>query len=80
VVNPVRPHVNAFQLLFQGKVAELAARNRAFAEHERIWLFNGFQESPIVGWSAAEIVIGEAAQDYSDDDAFDWIRSFLAQS
>lgn len=80
IVNPARPHVNAFQLLIQGNPAELAARNRAFAEREGIWLFHAFQESPIAGWSTAEIVIGQAAQEHTDDDAFGWIRSFLAQS
>jgi threonine aldolase len=77
-INPPVPDANGFQLILSGAPDDLQRRHRAFAERERIWLFNGFFESPLEGRSIAEIVIGEAADDYGDDDACAWLRHFQA--
>jgi hypothetical protein len=78
-LHPSAPHTNAFQVWLPGTPAELARRNRAFARTESVWLFNGFQPAPLDGWSFAEIVIGEAADDWTVDEAADWIESFAGQ-
>ena len=75
-INPLVPDVNAFQLLLTGTVDRLQSRHRRFAASERIWLFNAFFETPLEGRVAAEIVIGEAADDYGDDDACAWLKRF----
>lgn len=77
-INPLVPEANAFQLLLPGTVEALGARHREFAAREKIWLFNGFFESPLATQAIAEIVIGEAADDYGDDEACDWLRRFQA--
>lgn len=76
-VTPHVPDVNAFHLLVPGSVDELTRRNRAFAEQRHIWMFNGFLESPVEGRSVAEVVIGEASDDYDTAEAAGWIRDFL---
>ncbi len=75
-VNPPTPDANGFQLILTGTVEELHNRHRRFAGHERIWLFNGFFESPFEGQAIAEIGIGEAADDYGDEEACGWLRRF----
>lgn len=76
--HPLVPQVNAFQVILRGTVDELKQRNREFAVRERVWLFNAFFESPFEGQTIAEIVIGDAADDYSDDEACQWLRWFQA--
>jgi threonine aldolase len=75
-VNPHIPDVNAFQLVLVGSVELLRDRHRRFAAGEKIWLFNGFFESPFEQRTIAEIVIGDAAEDYDDGEACDWLRRF----
>jgi threonine aldolase len=77
-VNPLIPDTNGFQLVLAGAVDELQDRHRRFAEREKIWLFNGFFESPFEGQAIAEIVIGDAADDYGDAEACTWLRRFQA--
>ena len=79
-IHPLDPAVNAFQVILAGAVGELKQRNRDFATHEKIWLFNAFFESPFEGRAIAEIVIGDAADDYTDDEACAWLRQFQAMS
>ena len=78
IVNPPRPHANAFQILFSGQPAELTRGNREFARAHRVWLFGNFAESAVEGRSIAEIVIGDASDHYSDEEAVGWIADFAA--
>jgi threonine aldolase len=75
-IHPLVPQVNAFQVILHGTVQELKQRNRDFAAREKIWLFNAFFESPFDGKTIAEAVIGDAADDYTDDEACQWLRRF----
>jgi threonine aldolase len=77
-IHPLVPQTNAFQVIFPGAVAQLKRRNRDFAMREKVWLFNAFFESPFEGRVIAEIVIGDAADDYTDDEACGWLRRFQA--
>jgi threonine aldolase len=79
-IHPRVPQANAFQVILPGSVDELKQRNREVATLEKVWLFNAFFESPFDGQAIAEIVIGDAADDYSDDDACQWLRRFQASS
>ncbi len=79
-VHPLAPAANAFQVILRGTVAELKKRNRDFAAREKIWLFNSFYEAPFEGRAIAEIAIGDAADDYGDDEACGWLRRFVAMS
>jgi threonine aldolase len=76
LLNPAHPQVNAFQLLLPGAPAELARRNRDFAEARRVWLFNHFGDSPLHGRATAEVVIGDASDRWGIDEAAAWIRDF----
>ena len=77
-IHPLLPQVNAFQVILRGALDDLKQRNRDFARREKVWLFNAFFESPFEGKAIAEIVIGEAADDYTDDEACEWLRRFQA--
>jgi len=77
IVTPHVPDANAFHLLLPGSVEELTRRNRAFAEQNGIWLFNGFLESSVIGRPVGEVVIGDASDDYDIAEAAGWIRDFL---
>jgi threonine aldolase len=79
-IHPLEPAVNGFQVILAGTVDELKQRNRDFAAREQVWLFNAFFESPFEGFTVAEIVIGDAADDYTDDEACQWLRRFQALS
>jgi threonine aldolase len=77
VVTPSVPDVNAFHLLLPGTPEELASLNSDFAERCGILLFNGFLESPVAGRSIAEVVIGDASDDYDSAEAAQLIGEFL---
>jgi threonine aldolase len=77
-IHPLEPAVNGFQVILAGTVDELKQRNRDFGAREKVWLFNAFFESPFEGSAVAEIVIGDAADDYTDDEACGWLREFQA--
>ena len=77
IVTPHGPDANAFHLLLPGSVEELTRRNRACAEQNGIWLFNGFLESSVIGRPVGEVVIGDASDDYDIAEAAGWIRDFL---
>jgi threonine aldolase len=79
-IHPLNPAVNAFQVIFRGAVDELKQRNRDFAAREKVWLFNTFLESPFEGRAIAEIVIGDAADNYTDDEACGWLQRFQAMA
>jgi threonine aldolase len=75
-VTPRVPQVNAFHLLLPGSVETLTRRHQEFARDRRVWLFNGFLESPVDSHSIAEVVIGDSSDDYSVAEAAGWIRDF----
>ncbi len=79
-IHPLVPAANAFQVILWGTAAELKERNRDFAAREKIWLFNSFFEAPFEGRAIAEIAIGDAADDYSNDEACGWLRRFVTTS
>jgi threonine aldolase len=79
-INPLVPDANGFQLLLTGTVDQLQSRHRQFAEREKTWLFNGLFETPFEGRVVAEIVIGDAADDYGDEEACTWLRRFQAMA
>lgn len=76
-ITPREPHANAFHLLMPGSVEQLTARNAEFASKRGIWLFKLFYASPVDGHSIGEVVIGDASDDYSIDEAVGWIEDFL---
>jgi hypothetical protein len=73
------PEVNSFQLFLPGAPAQWAERNRRFAKARGIWLFNALGDSPLAGHATAEIVIGDASDDYTIAEAAEWIRAFAAE-
>lgn len=75
-VHPLPPQGNAFQLLLKGSPAQLAESNLAFASQHKVWLFNAFVEAPTDGQSVGEVVIGNAADHFDDDAAWNWLAEF----
>lgn len=76
---PSVPHVNAFQVILPGEPAALMAATREFAHRRGIWLFNAFLPDGDPGRSRTEIVIGDAAEHYRDDEAVSWVEELLRQ-
>lgn len=74
---PDVPHVNAFQVILPGEPAALMAATRDFARRHGIWLFNAFIPDQRPGYSRTEVVIGDAAERYSDEEALTWVEDLL---
>lgn len=76
---PAVPHVNAFQVILPGEAGALMAANREFAHRHGIWLFNAFMPDVRAGYSRAEIVIGDAAGRYSNEEAIEWVEDLVLE-
>lgn len=76
LLQPAQPRVNAFQIWIAGERDELVARHRIFAEQRGVWLFNSLQPAPLSGYTMTEIVIGDASDTYTIEQAADWVRVF----
>lgn len=74
---PPIPHVNAFQLVLPGEPGALMAATRTFARRHGIWLFNAFAADSCPGQARCEIVIGDAADQYSNEEAVNWVEELL---
>lgn len=77
---PSVPNVNAFQVILPGDPAALAEANRAFARETGIWLFNAFLPGDEPGFARAEVVIGDAAELYHDEEAIAWVQAMVSAS
>ena len=76
LLHPSQPQVNAFQIWIAGERDELVARHRVFAEQRGVWLFNSFQPAALSGFMMAEIVIGDASDTYTIEQATYWVQTF----
>ena len=65
---PAVPQCNAFQLYVPGRVDALKAAHLDLARETGVWLFGNFAETIFPGLAMAEISIGDAAEDLSDDE------------
>lgn len=74
---PDVPDVNAFQVILPGEPTALMEANRAFARRRGIWLFNALMPYVHEGFARAEIVIGDAAETYSNEDCASWIHELV---
>jgi threonine aldolase len=74
---PAPPQTNGFQLYLPASPAALDAAHRGFAEAERLWLFGRFAPTGLPDLSMAEIAIGDAAEDWSDDEIVAAVANLL---
>jgi hypothetical protein len=77
VVQPGRPHTNAFQIWMPGDPEDLAERHRRFANDRGIWFFDVFHRTALDGHVMAEIAIGDASDAYSIDEAAGLLHDFV---
>jgi len=75
---PEIPDVNAFQLILPANAEHLRQRNREFARHHGIWLFNDFKPVTPLVHAMTEIVIGDAAADYDNEQVLGWLAQLLS--
>jgi threonine aldolase len=80
ILQPPVAQTNAFQLWLRGEPAALAERHRGFAQDRKAWLFGGFQATALADHSMVEIVIGDASDHYSLDEAASWIEAFCIEN
>jgi threonine aldolase len=74
---PTPPHISSFRVFFDGEPATLRRAHEQFARETGVWLFDDMFQLP--GEPAfGEIVIGDAAEDYADDEAVEWLSRFSA--
>lgn len=78
LVNPAQPQANSFQVHLRGAPEQLEARSLALARSEKVWTFGRFAESPLAGWSLAEVTIGDAADAWTDEEASGWVARVAA--
>ena len=67
-VAPSPPQTNAFQLYLPASPAALELAHGALAETEQRWLFGRFAPTFLPDLSMVEISIGDAAEDWRDDE------------
>lgn len=77
-VHPARPHTNAFQVWLPGRPDVLAAHHREMAAAGEWWLFDGFADAPLDGWTMAEVQIGPGSDEWTVEQAADAIRCLVA--
>jgi threonine aldolase len=65
---PEPPQTNGFQLYLPASPASLERAHLALAERERIWLFGRFAATALPDLAMAEISVGDAAEDWTDDE------------
>lgn len=78
-IAPQPPHTNAFQLYLPGERDRLERAAWEIAEADRIWLFGGFWETALPHLTMAEISVGSAIDDFTDDEVVDLISTLIAR-
>ncbi len=76
-VVPDPPHTNSFQVYLSAPYQALQMEAEHLARTERIWLFNMLKETALPAVTMGEIVIGEAAEQWTTDEIVDTIKRFL---
>jgi len=79
-ISPDPPQTNAFQIYLPGERTRLERAALELAQGERVWLFNGFSETPVPPLTMAEVTIGEAADDLEDEEVVRLLGSLLAMA
>ncbi len=75
---PAPPQCNAFQLYLPANAKALKAAHIELARSSRVWLFGGFAETMFPDLAMAEVSIGDAAEDLSDDEAAELTARLVA--
>ncbi len=76
-VAPAVPQCNAFQL-YLPHAAALEAAHLDLARDSRVWLFGSFAPTALPGLAMAEVSIGDAAEDLTDDEVMLLLARLLA--
>ena len=77
VVLPEPPQVNSFQLHLPGEPAALAQAMRDIAGREKFWLGARCARSAVPGHGMLEIAIGDAADDWRDEEVVALFRAVV---
>jgi len=76
-VAPAPPHANTFRLYLQGEREPLERAALDLATDELVWLFDTVESAAVPGYSFAEVQIGEAAEDLSDEEVVGLVDTVL---
>jgi len=76
-VAPDPPHANAFRLYLPGEREFLERAALDLASDELVWLFDKVESTGVPGFSFAEVQIGEAAGDLSDEEVVGLVTTVL---
>ena len=79
-VVPAEPHCNAFQLYLPAPAEALDAAQLELAGASGVWLFRRFAPTALPGLGMAEISIGDAAEDLSDDEVAGLIEQLIERA
>ena len=77
-VDPERPHVNMMHLWFDAGVDAVQDARDTVAAESGCWLFGGVREADAPGWSRAELYVGDALLDLSDEQVLPLFRRLTA--
>ncbi|UBV44133.1 threonine aldolase (plasmid) [Deinococcus taeanensis] len=67
-VRPGVPHTSGFQVLMDGDPEPLWDAARGLAADRGVWLVNDVRPTAVPGISVAEVQVGDAAEDFTDDE------------
>jgi len=79
-IAPQPPHTNAFQLYLPGDRDRLERAAWESAEADRIWLFGAFWETALPHLTRAEISVGDAIEEFSDDEVVSLIADLIERA
>ncbi|HTK09672.1 MAG TPA: beta-eliminating lyase-related protein [Ktedonobacteraceae bacterium] len=77
MIVPDPPQTNSFQIHLPATRQALQKGVEYLAETEGVWLFNGLVETTFPALTMAEIAIGEAAEQWSIEEAVAWVKTLL---
>ncbi|WP_027482411.1 threonine aldolase family protein [Deinococcus pimensis] len=67
-VRPEVPHTSGFQVLLDGDPDALWQAARELAQEHGVWLVNAVVPTPVPGIGMAEVQVGDAAEDFTDEE------------
>ena len=79
-ISPQPPHTNAFQVYLPGERDRLERAAWEIAEADGIWLFGAFWETALPHLTMAEISVGDAIEEFPDDEVVDLIAALIERS
>ncbi|UQN09224.1 low specificity L-threonine aldolase [Deinococcus sp. QL22] len=78
-IRPSVPHTSGFQVLMEGDPDRLWDAARDLAVDRDVWLVNDVRPTAVPGISMVEVQVGDAAEDFTDEEVAGLFKEMLCQ-